>query len=93
MAGHPLQQQLQFVDAERFGHVVIGAILHGLHRRLHGAVAGHHDDHSLGTAFLDAAQRIQASGTGQAQVEQDSVEGLGVEKPVSLLGGIGHMGA
>src|ERR1019366_6416549 len=35
VGGHTLQQKLQFVEAERLSHIVIGAILHGLHRRLY----------------------------------------------------------
>jgi hypothetical protein len=45
-----------------------------------------------GPAFLDAAKGVQAAGAGQAQIEQDGVEGLCVEKPVGVFGGIGHVG-
>jgi hypothetical protein len=39
-----------------------------------------------------AAKRVQAACAGQTQIEQDGVEGLCVEKPVSVFGGIGHRG-
>src|SRR6476660_8432765 len=39
VVGHTLQQQPQFLHAEGLGHVVIGAILHGLDRGLDGAVS------------------------------------------------------
>ena len=69
VAGHAFQQHLQLVEAEGFGDIVVGAILHGLHRGLHCAVAGHNDDDSLRTAFLDATKRVQTAGAGKAQIE------------------------
>ena len=92
VAGHALQQQLQFVETEGLGHVVIGAILHGLHGRLHGAIAGHHDDDGLGPPVLDAPQRVESACARQAQIEQHGIKGLGVEQAVSVLGGIGYIG-
>ena len=35
MLGRPLQQQPQFFHAERFGDIVVGAVFHRLHGRLH----------------------------------------------------------
>jgi hypothetical protein len=90
VAGNTLQQHLKFVGAERFCHIVVRAIFHGLHRGLHSAVAGDDDDYGFRTSFLDAAKRIETAGAGQAQVEKDGVEGLGVEKAVGMLGGIGY---
>src|SRR5205085_5321275 len=50
--GDTIKQQLEFVEAERLGEVVVGSILHRLHSGLHGTVAGHHDHDSVGTALL-----------------------------------------
>jgi hypothetical protein len=61
VAHHALQQHFEFDDAERLGHIVVGAIPHGLHRRLNGAAASHHDDDGLRAAFSDAAQSVESN--------------------------------
>ena len=83
---------MQFFHAEGFGHVVIGAVLHGLDRGLDGAVSGDHHDDRIGLALADLVQRLQAAGARQLQVEQHDIDVLRVEQTVGMLGGIGHGG-
>src|SRR6267378_7275936 len=64
VVGDTLQQKLKFVDAKGFRDVVVRTILHGLHRRLHGAVAGDDDHESFGTLGLDLAKSLQAPSSG-----------------------------
>jgi hypothetical protein len=92
VTAHALEQQFEFVDTEGLGHIVVSPMLHGLHGRLHGAIAGDHDDDGLRTAVLDAAQGFQPAGAGKAQVEEDSVNGLDFEQAKRVLGGVGHEG-
>ncbi len=63
MPDHALQQQPKLFQVERLGDIVVGAVLHRLHRRLHGGVAGDDDDHGLRTAALDLAQNLQPAGS------------------------------
>jgi hypothetical protein len=55
MRNHALQQQPEFFQVKRLGDVIVGAVLHRLHRRLHGGVAGDHDDHGFRTEAFDLA--------------------------------------
>ena len=64
VVGDALEQKLEFVDTEGFGHVLVGAIFHGLHSGLHCAIAGNHDDESFGTLGLDMAESLQAARAG-----------------------------
>jgi hypothetical protein len=92
VVGDALQQQLEFVNAEGFGDVFVGAVLHGLHRRLHRAVAGHDDHQGFRTLGLDLAESFQAACAGQAQIEQNGIDGLGLQQAKGVLGGIGDVG-
>ena len=53
VAEHAVQDQAQLFQVEGLGDVVVGALLHRLHRRLHAGVAGHDDDDRLRTPPLD----------------------------------------
>src|SRR5579863_3417394 len=90
VAAHALQQQLEFVQAEGLGHIVVGAMLHGLHRRLDGSVPGYNDHNRLRPAILDPAQGLQPAGAGQAQIQQHRVKALQVEQAVGMFRGISH---
>ncbi len=92
MVGDALQQQLEFVDVEGLGDVFVGAMLHGLQRRLHRAVAGHQDHQSLGTLRLDVAEGLQAVDAGEPQIEQNGVDAMGLQRAISLLGAVGDIG-
>src|SRR6185295_3428864 len=80
----------QFVDAERFGDVVVGA---GVERGdLVGAAgaAGQHDDGDGGPA-AEAADDLGALHVGQAEVEDDEVGALaggGVQGGHAVGGGV-----
>ena len=71
-----LGEQERLVEVEGLGEVVVGALLHGLDGRLHGAVGGH--DHHLGIGALpaDAAEEGQPVDARHADVEEDQVERL-----------------
>jgi hypothetical protein len=70
---HALKDHLQLLDVDGLGQVVLGPQLHGAHRRLHGAVGRHDDDHGLGVDLLDLGQQLQAVHARHAQVGQDDV--------------------
>ena len=93
MSADPFEQQTQFFHAERLGDVVVGAILHGLHRRLHRSVASHRDDHRIRTMPLDGLQRFHSACARQSQIEQDRVDAMAVEDAIGLFGRFGDMGA
>jgi hypothetical protein len=86
MAGDALEQQFEFIHTEGLGYVVVSSVLHGLHRRLDGAIAGHYNHDRLGTPLLDTPQCIKPASAGQAQVEQNGIECLQIEHAVRLLG-------
>ena len=67
-------------------------MLHGLHGRLHGAVAGHHDHESFRALRFDLAEGFEAAGAGQAEIKQNGVDALGLQHAIGMLGGIGDMG-
>ena len=90
MSRNPLQQQFQFVEAEGLGEVIIGAVLHGLHRRLDRAVPGHHHYDRIGTAGLDLMQRLEATHARQFQIEQNDVDAMRVDDAIGVLSGLGH---
>jgi len=91
MIRHPLQQQTQFFHAERLGDVIVGAILHRLHRRLHRPMAGHYDHQRVGAMLLDRLQRFQTGPVRRPQIQQHGIGVRAVEKPVGLLGGLRHL--
>jgi hypothetical protein len=87
-----LQHDAQFVEGERFADVVEGAHLHGLHGRRDGGIAGDDDHHRIRTPAFHGAQRFQAAGAGQLEIEEHDVNVLGVEHLVGVLRAIGDEG-
>src|SRR5216684_6494506 len=55
MGFYSFQQVLQFSQAERLGHVVVGAILHRQYCRIDGGIATDDNDLDIGTSMLDLA--------------------------------------
>ena len=92
MPDHPLQQQTQLFQVERLGDVIVGAVLHRLHRRLHGGVAGDDDDHGFRTAALDLAQHLQPAGPRQPQIQQHHVDPGGLQDAIGMFGVIRNIG-
>ena len=65
VASHALQQQLEFINAERLGHIVVGSVFHRLYRGLHRSITGDHHDHGLRTPFFDFPESIEPSSSGE----------------------------
>ena len=61
---------------EGLGHVVEGALLHGLDGRLHGGEGGDHQDHELGVGLLELVEHVEAAHLRQHHVHDGGVEGL-----------------
>ena len=79
--GHRAGHDLDVVEG--LGEVVVGAALDRLERRLHGGVAGHHDDLDLRPAVLHRVEELEPGELGHLDVEEGDVEVLGGQ----LLGG------
>ncbi len=67
---------VQLVDIEGLGNVVVGAVTHGLHGIFHGAVGRHHDHRQLRVAHLDLGQQLRAVHAGHAPVADHQVDVL-----------------
>ena len=75
--GHrPLREQQHLVKVEGLGQVVVGALLHGLDGRVHGAVGRHHHHTGVATHLAQALQHAEPIEARHADVEEDEVEGL-----------------
>src|SRR5581483_5876452 len=70
-----LGEQQRLVEVEGLGQVVVGAVLHGGDRGLHGAVRGHDHHLRVGPLVPHLLEERQAVDAGHADVEQDQVEG------------------
>ena len=81
----PSDDEVDLVELERLGDVVVGPELHGLDRGLGGADGGDHDHHRLGGGLLRRAQDLEAVGGGHPEVGDDHVEGL---TPQGVDGGL-----
>ena len=68
--------------------VVLGAGRHGVDRALVVAVAGEHEVGDVRRGLAQALQGDQPAGVGEAEVEQDAVEGLGGQQPDPLGEGL-----
>ncbi len=64
LSGCSLQYHLQCFQSKWLREVVIGALLHGLHRGMHGGVRGHDDNLGLGPAPLNFMEHFQTAGPG-----------------------------
>ena len=53
-----------------------GAVLHGPHRIVDGAVGGDHDHGQARIAGADVGQDLEAIAVGQGKVQQHQVEGM-----------------
>jgi hypothetical protein len=70
-----LGEQERLVEIEGLGQVVVGALLHGRDRGLHGPVRGHDDDLGVRTLVPHLLEEGEAVDAGHAHVEQDEIEG------------------
>ena len=68
MRGHPRDQLAQ---AQRFGHVVVGANLQGHDRVDLVGPRAHHDHRHRGVHLSQLAADVEAGGVGQRDLEQD----------------------
>ena len=82
----------QFVEAERLGDVVVGAVVERLHLGGLVAAAGQHDDRDRGAGGADALDRLQAIDVGQAEIQHDQVgaAAAGVVDGGMAVAGLGH---
>src|ERR1051326_392037 len=101
-----LEDDLQAREVHRLRHVILGADLERLHRRVDGGVAGEDDDGDVGIGLFDAVQQIETAAVGELQVDDGDVgdhlgdrapaglDGVGDFRFVSpLLDHVGHAGA
>jgi hypothetical protein len=65
----------ELVELERLRHEIRGAALDRVHRVLHGAEAGHHDDDDLRVPRDRVLEHLAAVDARQAQVGDHDVEG------------------
>ena len=73
-------QRAQLVVVEVLGDVVVGAVLHRLHRGLDLVDRRDHDAFDEVVVLLDDAQDVEAADAGQTDVEQDQVDVLVFEE-------------
>jgi hypothetical protein len=66
-------------------------MFHGLDRRLHRSVPGNDDHKRFRTLGFDVPESFETTRSGEPEVEQDGIDGLGLEQAISLFGGIGYM--
>ena len=85
VTGNAIQQEPQFIQAERFGHIIVSAILHRLHRRLHSAVACHYHNHRIWPAAFDLVDRFQAAGSRQTEIEEHGIDALGLQDAIRVF--------
>ena len=82
-------RQLDLVELEGLGDVVVGAQLHGLDRRFGRRERGHHEDHGAGRVLLRGAQDGDAVDLPHAQVGDDEVERFALDDLHGLLAALG----
>ncbi len=71
-----LEGDLQLVGGKGLEHVIEGPVAHALHGRFDRAEAGDHDDQRFLGLGLQFAQQIGAFAVGQADIQEDEVEGV-----------------
>ncbi len=69
----PVDVQLQLVQAQGLGHVVVGAALDRLDRGVDGAERGHHDHRHLGVDRARCAEHVEAVDFLHAQIGDDQI--------------------
>ncbi len=75
----------QLVVVKGLGHVVKGAVLHGLHGRGRVGKGGDHDHRQVGVVLLDDPERGQSVHAGHADIHQNHGRGLPVNEFNGLL--------
>src|SRR5579863_400781 len=85
MVGNALQQDSEFVGAEWLGDVLVSAVLHRLHCRLHRAVAGDDDHERFRVLGLDPAQSFEAARARQAKIKEDGVDIVSLQQTVGVF--------
>ena len=88
-----LDETRQVVQLQRLLQEVVGAELHRLDRRAHGAVAGEHHHRHAGLGRAAGLQHPQARDVGELEIGEDEVEGARREQPDAGLavGGARHL--
>jgi hypothetical protein len=69
-----LPAPLELARLAGLGEEVVGAVLHGANRLLHGAVGGQHHHLGGGRDLADLLEQVEAAAVGHAHVEHDQVE-------------------
>ncbi len=69
----------QFVVRPRLGDVVARAVFERRARHVDGAIRGDQHHRQAGIPLVDFSQQLEAVAVGQADVEQEQVEGLLVD--------------
>ena len=84
-----VEQDLQPLDVDRLGQVVVGALLHGLDRRLDGALRGQQQRRDVGALRLKRPQQTQPVHARHDQVGDDDggTEGGHLLERVLAVGG------
>jgi hypothetical protein len=88
--GRPPHEVQHLLVLERLGHVVEGALAHGLDRRLDRRVGGDHHHRQVRVEDLDLRQQLEPGAVRQHEVEQDDVELL-VAQQLHAGGGRGRL--
>ena len=84
LAGIP-HQRPELVVVEILGDVVVGAVLHRLHRGLDLVDRRDHDALDEAVVLLDDPQHVEAADARQADVLQDEVDVLVLQQPQGCL--------
>jgi hypothetical protein len=77
----------QLLDVDRLGDEVVGAGAQGLHRDVHAAVAGDHDDRQLGVDLEQLLREVDAAVLAEPDVDHRGVE-VGGARVVEGAGGV-----
>ncbi len=67
-------QVRKLVRIHRLGDVIVGAHFEGLHRRLHGGIAGHDDDRELRIGLAQARLQFHAVHAGHFDIDERNIE-------------------
>src|SRR5579864_9702002 len=85
---YSFQQELQFSQAEGLGHVLVGAILHRLHRRIDRGMRTDHNDLDIWASLLDLAQDVQPAWVRPVQIKKHYIDGPGFDERKRLGAGL-----
>ena len=78
-------EQLQAVQIDGLGDVVVGPAPHGLHGHLDGAMTGDQNHGGVGVVFLDVAQQVEPTDPAHHHVGDDHVGGRQAQPVDGLL--------